>query len=114
VNQSLPAPIRSALLIIALLISTSVGSLSAYAEPPGGGPPMGAGGGHHEPKEKKDIDVPMPAPSFKPVSEWKSEYDGKIIGSIDIDGLKRIEKDAVLAKISAKVGAPLSFRNGIF
>ncbi len=108
-NQRLSAPLRSTLLLaITLLISTSVGSLSAYASPPGDSPPMGGGAGHHEPKEKRESEQPLPTPSFKPVTEWKSEYDGKIIGSIDIDGLKRIEKDAVLAKITSKVGSPLS------
>ena len=35
-------------------------------------------------------------------------FAGKIVGAIEIRGIKRIEKDAVLAKIGAKVGQPLT------
>ena len=35
-------------------------------------------------------------------------FVGKVVGAIDVTGLKRIEKDAVLAKLTSKVGAKLS------
>ena len=35
-------------------------------------------------------------------------YAGKVVAAIDISGLKRIEKDAVLAKVGSKVGSPIT------
>jgi outer membrane protein insertion porin family len=36
-------------------------------------------------------------------------YVGKTVGTIDVTGLKRIEKDAVIAKLLTKAGQPLSY-----
>jgi outer membrane protein insertion porin family len=37
-----------------------------------------------------------------------SEFEGKTVGTVDIRGMKRIEKDAVLAKVGTKPGQELS------
>jgi outer membrane protein insertion porin family len=78
----------------------SFASFAAHAAP----------GGRHGNKTKKAAkdQAPTPEPSFAPVSKWTTPYDGKIVGSIDVEGLKRIEKDAVLAKLTSKIGSPLS------
>lgn len=46
-----------------------------------------------------------PSASQKPQLE---SYFGKTIGSVEFTGLKRIEKDAVLAKLKSQVGSPLT------
>lgn len=42
------------------------------------------------------------------VTPMEQSLEGKTIGEIQVQGLKRIEKDAVLAKISSKIGQPVS------
>jgi outer membrane protein insertion porin family len=78
----------------------SFASFAAHAAP----------GGRHGNKTKSPAkdQAPAPEPSYAPVSKWTTPYDGKIVSSIDVEGLKRIEKDAVLAKLTSKIGSPLS------
>jgi outer membrane protein insertion porin family len=50
-----------------------------------------------------------PAPAAASASSSAIDaFAGKIVNAIDVRGLKRIEKDAVTAKIGTKVGQPLS------
>lgn len=45
-----------------------------------------------------------PAQPRRPVAEPGIELIGKVVGEIDVQGLKRIEKDAILGKVGTKPG----------
>jgi outer membrane protein insertion porin family len=92
--------LRSFFAFFILWVTASVVSSAAFAQ-------QGPGMPQHENKHEKKEEAPTPAPEPTPVAKWTSAYDGKVVGSIDVDGLKRIEKDAVLAKLTSKVGSPL-------
>ena len=76
-------------------------------------PALAARGSHGNPKKKQS--EPSPAPTATPTISAHGAahgpiepFVGKIVGAIDIVGLKRIEKDAVLAKLTSKVGEKLT------
>lgn len=58
--------------------------------------------------EKAPEKTPAVSPAPAPLVTQEANYFGKKVSQIQIRGLKRIEKEAVLAKIGAKVGSPLT------
>ncbi len=58
-------------------------------------------------KETLLAQINTPQPRLQP-TQHAGEFFGKVVGSVDVEGLKRIEKDAVLAKLSTKPGDVLT------